>query len=149
MYEDMYKDYSCETFHYHYPISFECRNRDYLQLVNPIKVCWVYGDTIPLKFNLLDRYPDDEEDIPEYFENKTGKVTFYNFRLEEIYSWEFDSSAIQFDDKNYYVQLDIDSQTSLEIFRRGIYYCGMVLTDTETGDVETLLYYDKCSIMVK
>ena len=147
MYNDMYETYSDICLNYEYPISFECRNRTYLYLNDPVKVKWYFGDEVPLKFNILDRDDTDEETVPEYLQNKIINIKFYNFRKELIYETEFHDTDIQYDEENYYVELVIDTPTSEEIFKRGIYYCGAKLID-EDENQETILYYENCSIMV-
>lgn len=147
MYEDMYKDYSGKCLPYSYPISFDLRNKSYLWLNEPIRVKWYYGDYVPMTFKLCDKDPDDEQSIPEYLENKTIELTFYNFRKEEVLNVEFVPNDVLSDEEVYYIEYTIDSETSAKLFSRGIYYCGMTLVD-ENNDVETILYYNKCPIEV-
>lgn len=148
MYENMYKDYSNQCFRYHYPISFDCRNKAYLYITSPLKAIWCYGDQVPITFTLWDRDPEDEEDIPEYLENKTITINFYNFRRELIHQVEFVPNDVQMDEEKYYIEYILDSETSKLIFTSGVYYCGMTLTDQQ-DQVETLLFYDRCMIEVK
>ena len=145
MYEDMYKDYSNTCFEYSYPITFAKCNKEYLRTHPPVRLTWFYGNSIELRFNLI---AEDESEIPEYFANKEIHIKFYNFRRECILDYTFTSSDIQLDEDIYFVVLNIDSKTSLKYFKSDLYYCGVDVIDN-VGDIETLLYYDFYTIMVK
>ena len=147
MYEDMYTDYSDENFIYSYPISFRRRNKAYLYNLDPINVQWYYGDTVQLIFDLIDE--ESESYIPEYFDTKDIVVTFFNFRGEEINTVTFTKEDIKGEDTDYYLQYDIDRETSSKIFLRGIYYCGIKAVGIEDDrDIDTLCYYNDFPIRV-
>ena len=156
MYEDMYKDYSDSTFTYSYPITFEKRNRAYMYLYDPIDISWYYGDTIQLIFNLIDEDTasnllSEDESIPEYFEYRNIVIDFYNFRGEVILEEIIDNTQIQYDSEKdkYFVEYDIDRETSSKVFLRGIYNCGVKAVGIEDNhQIDTLLYYNDFSIRV-
>ena len=149
MYEDMYKDYSDEDFTYNYPISFRRRNKAYLYTLDPINVQWYYGDTVQLIFDLIDEESSTEALIPEYFEGRNVIVTFLNFRGEVVNTVTFTKDDIQGDETDYFIEYDIDRETSSKIFPTGIYYCGIKAVSVEDdGDVDTLCYYGDFPIRV-
>jgi hypothetical protein len=134
MYDNIYTDYSDKQFEYSYPISFDIRNKDYLQTKSNLYGQWAEGDTVEIFFKLT------EEDNSEWYENKTVKVTISDFRYEEVYTATFKASPK--------IVLSIDSKTS-QLFTPGVYYCEVKLLDDITNDVTTLLDEEECCLYVK
>ena len=147
MYNDMYNVYSDQCLVYDYPISFKKRNRCYLYLNDPINVQWYYTDEVNLRYFIIDRDETDPETVPEYLENKQIIISFYNFRKELVHQVTFDNSQVQHDEDSYFIDYTIDSKLSTDVFIRGIYYCGAQLLD-ENENLETILYYENCSMRV-
>lgn len=122
MYNDMYNTFDNVYLQYDYPISFKCRNKDYLRPNNEYRGSWVYGDSVQLSFNFKEFDFDDED----YFDNCNIKITFYNFRMEPIYEQLHNSYELSKDDFRKLL-IDIDANTSKDIFLKGVYFFGIQL----------------------
>lgn len=117
MQTDMYNTFDTVCLCYNYPISFEKRNRDYLRYNKNFKGFWNYGDTIELSFNLK-KVDCDEED---YFLDKKLKITFFNFRMEQVYELIPDQFDVVEDDYRKLI-INLNSEISKTIFKRGTYF---------------------------
>lgn len=136
---DMYNTYSNEKFCYFYPISFSNQNREYLLSKCPIAASWFFGDTPFLAFMLVD------EEI-DFLKNSNIKISFFNFRGEEVYQKNFTYDDIDKDTKCIY--LEIDEETSTSIFIRGIYKCSITMEKDEV-EYQTILPKEYCKIYVR
>lgn len=126
--KDMYNDYSDKCIPYLYRTIF---NRDVKASFE-----WGCGDTTTLYFN----FEFDEHDENPTWENKVITISISDFRYEEIFSTEVEG--------NEHVAVYIDSETS-KLFGRGIYYCKVVVTDTVTGSIQTVIGANDCLIYVR
>ena len=131
--DDLYTDYSDQDIEYSYPISFEKRNRVYLQLNQTPAGSWLYGDTVEIIFTI--------EVLEGELDGKTIEVNFYNFRHEVI-----ETATEEAGDT---VSIIIDEETSKESFKKGNYYCGVRLIDTENQTVLTILDPQSCLLYVE
>lgn len=137
---DMYNTFQNEEFEYDYPISFELRNKDYLEMNNVNNIEWNYGDTASIIFHVI----DNDEDID--LSNSEIKVQFKNFRYEVVYEEVFHENDINQEETT--ITVNINEETSKNIFLRGNYTCSMILTD-QSGDVTTILQPENCIIYIK
>lgn len=122
MYNDMYNTFDNVCLQYDYPISFNCRNKDYLRPNNCFRGSWSYGDSVELSFNLREFDSDDED----YFENSIVRIVFYNFRMEPVYEQSHDSYELAETDFRKLI-IDIDCETSKDIFLKGTYFFSVQL----------------------
>lgn len=115
MYNDMYETEFCNTCIY-------CGNT-----FNRIqqKACWSYGDTVLLNFDITGIDLNDE--------TASICITFYNDEFEPLYSEEFMVTEFQQPTIHYI----LDSEDALNIFKKGIYYCGLTHKYTVSGHVVT------------
>lgn len=135
MYNDMYRDFSDQSFEYNYPITFEKRNKEYLQpQYTPFKE-WCYGDDVTLTFTLK------TGEVPE---GARVLITFFNFRYEIV-------KALDLIDWAQTITVNIDSKTSKEVFKRGNYYCMLqIISGTEENPVvKTAIAMNDCLLYVK
>lgn len=79
-------------------------------------------------------------DARDYLVDKDLKLTFFNNKLEEIYSSTIPAQTN--------VTFSISSSMSKE-FEQGTYYCSLTLLDPISGDKETLLSADDLCLLVK
>lgn len=135
MYDNIYTDYSDKHFEYSYPISFDLRNKDYLQTKSNLYGQWAEGDTVEIFFRLT-----DADSNSEWYKDKKVQVTINDFRYEEIYTVTFDAAPK--------IILSIDAETS-KLFSPGVYYCEVKLIDSITKDITTLLDEEECCLYVK
>ena len=131
--DPIYTDYSDQDFDYFYPISFDKRNKVYLQLNQTPAGSWNYGDTVEIVFTI--------EVIEGALEGKMLEVTFYNFRYEEV------ETAVE--PAGDLVIITIDEETSKQSFKRGNYYCGVKLKDEEQQTSLTILDPQSCLLYVE
>lgn len=131
--DSLYTDYSDQDIEYSYPISFEKRNRVYLQLNQTPAGSWNYGDTVEIIFTI--------EVIEGELDGKTLEVNFYNFRYEVVETATEEAGNT--------VSITIDEETSKESFKKGNYYCGVRLIDTENQTVLTILDPQSCLLYVE
>lgn len=110
---------------------------------------WYYGETVSLKFTIEGEITTDKVDelgnpiyvLPEDFlQDKQAQIKLYNFRYEEVYSWERQASTS--------IDIEIDKETSKKIIR-GDYYLTLQIVD-ELALVYLPLIKDKeCIITVR
>ena len=143
MYEDMYKDYSNECFKYSYPYSFDERNKKYLQFWPPVNAWWYYGETITLDLKVTDK---------EHYATLDGNqiiLTFYNFRKEPILEETFDAEAVEVVDNDFILKYFIDEETSQDICKRDVYYCGIALKSTEDEVVNFTVVLNRDNYLIR
>lgn len=133
---DLYNVFDSEQFDYYYPITWEKRNKEYLEMSEKSSATWNYQDTVRFSINLR----ECNEDIVnnDFLDNSDIVVTFYNFRYESIYSQTYSTNDL--DSEEYTIILDIDRETSSNIFTKGIYRMGIIVkSQEENGDFTTVL----------
>ena len=146
---NMYNNYDKDLFDYYTTSTFDCRTRDYLiDRYRPV-ASWAYGDVVNITFNLYDcdLTPDQVESI----EGKTILIQFFNDRFEPM---PFNLSLEATEE----FTVSIDYKTSNELFKKGTYYCKLLLvtyseTDVEDAekeiiDADTILDPNKCCFYV-
>ena len=132
MYEDMYKDYSDETFCYYYDITFEGKSKDYLKPSCVPEVEWNRGDEVILGFNLTSLIPSDDY-TDGYFDDKAVNIEFYNWSdTEPIISYQFIPNELDIDDTVITVFIDSDDS---KLFKPGMYYYSIKVADVEEPDI--------------
>ena len=85
---------------------------------------WKYGDTIRLTFYTEGTVELDDGTFmtaEDFLKNKTFKLVFYNHRYDVIFKTVANASV-----KTSFI---ITPEISTEIFKRGIYYCSLTLTE--------------------
>lgn len=99
---------------------------------------WDYGDTVHIPF-----------DVGYQYAQCLITITIYNFRFEEVFSLQTSvNEAGQ-------VELDIDAETSKEVFKQGMYYCRIqassqeILLPSGSRYVATLLPATMCPLYVR
>ena len=137
---DMYNTYSDVCFNYYFPISFNNRNREYIQMNEIPDVQWNCGDTITILFDIKDHNPNDYELVGSQF-----VVNFYNYRGEIIYSQCYDYGS--YDPLQMWLVVWIDRETS-ELFAPGLYRCDIKMTNEESQTTLTLMTKDEFLIRV-
>ena len=138
MITDMYNNYSNQYLPYNYPTNFFLRNKSYLKPKSVMSMCWDVGETPLLSFNLNDLNRDNLNLSDGY----TFILSFQNFRLEDIYSEDVDSSQLDQGILNLQVTKEITG-----LFTKGIYYC--TIRAYKDDLVYTLLNPEQYQIQVK
>lgn len=145
----MYTNCWCCDIPYDFPYSFEERNKIYLQCKQIPYWIWNEYDTTSISFDLEKLWKDCScypeivlDDIDP--ETHNLEITFYNFRFEELQSFQK-----EFDKK---INLDITPEITKD-FPSGIYYCSLILNCTDESDPinmrRTILNKEKCLIYVR
>lgn len=114
---------------------------------------WVYGDSVSLKIILLNNNFDKNGNFIEFvsddfkkFENKEIIVTIYDFHFDVVLT-----KSLFYEDiivKDACIYLDIDSETSKELFPKGVYYLGVILKKmpNEEGVINNIYFDDDVNI---
>ena len=108
MYTDMYQTEFNNLKH------FDCR-----QL--PQKICWKYGDTVFLNFEL--------QNIDIQDPTASLCITFYNYEFEPVHMEVFYVTEV----KEPVLHYMLDACPASKIFRPGIYYCGLTHRHIDEG----------------
>ena len=137
---DMYCTYSDGNFPYFFPISFNKRNKDYLELNSTPNIQWNEGDTISIIFKITDHDTSDIE-----LKGSRFIVSFYNFRGEKICCRSFDYDSI--DPFESYLILWVDKEMT-QLFPPGVYNVDIVMTNEENDSILTLMTKDEFLIRV-
>ena len=133
MFKDMYSTFDDKCIPYSYPFSFQDNKKEYM-ISNEPTYEMDYGDTAIFPFCISDE-----------FANFLIHIIIYNFRGEELYRESL------YPDEHSKVYLNIDSDTSASIFKRGIYKCQVQAVGLVNNleRVCTLIPADQCLIYVR
>lgn len=145
MYEDMYTDYSDQSFCYYQHITFAGRNVDYLQPASTPRGEWHRGDKVHIQFDLYELMPDGTS-ASTFFDGKDILVSFYNSRADEMVHKQLFVPNDTTPTRTLNVYIDLE--TSKKCFKPGIYYCVIQLltkdANNEVTDIYTLLNEGEC-----
>ena len=169
MYEDMYKDYSDisiwaggntegetlyiteDMFPYDYPFSFKKANKQYLKPYPPVRAWWYYGETLDLTLSLTDENYIDSTEIPDVLDGFTFVVNFYNFRKELVFSKTFVPNELINNESELSISFNIDYDTSIYDFTRGIYFCGIEMQklDEDGNIIDSTILLNRDDYMIR